>query len=305
VQNRLSKLHPSPYLLLSLSSLFWSGNWVVGRALRDTVPPIALSFWRWLLATLILLPFAYPHLKSGWPEIRRSWKILVLLGVCGTAVFNAFGYVGVHYTTATNGVLLQSFAPVMIVALSRIWFHERLHTQQVIGLLLSLTGVACIMARGDPALLAGLRFNIGDALVVGSLFGWALYTIALRNRPAGLHALALLSVLAFVGVAALAPVYAWELVAGAHIQLSAGAVAGLGYVALFPSVLAYVFWNRGVREVGANKAGLFLHLMPVFGSLLSIVFLGERLYLYHLIGMLLIFAGIYLTSSVRTAAQTP
>ena len=305
MQNRLSNLHPSPYLLLSLSSLFWSGNWVVGRALRDTVPPIALSFWRWLLATLILLPFAYPHLKSGWPAIRRSWKLLVLLGVCGTSVFNAFGYVGVHYTTATNGVLLQSFAPVMIVALSRIWFHERLQTQQVIGLLLSLAGVACIMARGDPALFAGLRFNIGDALVLGSLFGWALYTIALRHRPAGLHALALLSVLAFVGVAALAPVYAWELVAGAHIQLSAGAIAGLGYVALFPSVLAYVFWNRGVREVGANKAGLFLHLMPVFGSLLSIVFLGERLYLYHLIGMLLIFAGIYLTSSVRSAAQTP
>jgi drug/metabolite transporter (DMT)-like permease len=289
---------PAP-LLLTLSSLFWSGNWIVGRALRDAVPPIGLSFWRWSLATLILVPFAWRHVAAGAPAIRRAWRPLLFLGVSGTAVFNAMCYYGVHFTTATNGLLLQSALPVMVMILTRVVFGQKLAPVQIVGAAISLCGVLAIVTRGDPAALASLSLNRGDAWVLAALVLWAGYTVCLRYRPADVHPLGFLFVIAAVGAAATAPGYAWEIASGAAHRIDVGVALGLCYVALFPSVLAYVCWNSALRRMAPERASLFLHLMPIFGSAMSIAFLGERLHVYHIAGMALILSGIALVTRLR------
>jgi drug/metabolite transporter (DMT)-like permease len=286
----------SPYLLLTATILFWSLNWIFGRALRDDVPAYSLAFWRWVSATVLLLPFAWPHIVRGWPAIRRSWRIMLALGLLGTTFGNLATYTGLRFTTAVSGSILNSFVPVMIIAISWAFLGQRLRASQWTGVVISLTGVLSIVGRGDPMVILALRFNIGDLWIIVSMLLWSLYTVGLRWRPPELHPLGLLGATAIVGVIAMLPVYLWSLAAGLHITWSAGAVAGLAYVGLFPSVLAHIFWNNAVVRVGPNKAGMFMHLMPVFASLLAIVFLGERLHLFHVAGMAMILGGIWLTN---------
>ena len=286
----------SPYLLLTGTILFWALNWIAGRALRDDVPAYSLTFWRWFGASLVLLPFAWPHLARGWPAMRRSWRIMLVLGVLGTTFCNFASYAGLKYTTAVSGSILNSFVPVLIIAISWAFLGQRLRASQWAGVLVSLAGVLTIVGRGDPMVILTLSLNIGDLWILGSMLLWALYTVCLRWRPPELHPLGLLAANAIVGVVAMLPLYLWSLAQGLHITWSAGAVAGLAYVGVFPSVLGYVFWNNAVARVGPNTAGMFMHLMPVFASLLAIAFLGERLHLFHVIGMAMIFLGIWLTS---------
>jgi drug/metabolite transporter (DMT)-like permease len=286
----------SPYLLLTATILFWSLNWIFGRALRDDVPSYSLAFWRWVSACVILLPFAWAHIVRGWPAIRRSWRIMIALGVLGTAFGNLATYTGLKYTTAVSGSILNSFVPVLIIAISWAFLGQKLRASQWAGVLISLCGVLTIVGRGDPAVVFALRINVGDLWIIGSMLLWALYTVCLRWRPSELHPLAFLGATGIVGVVAMLPVYLWSLAAGMHINWTPQAVAGLAYVGLFPSVLAHIFWNNAVLRVGPNKAGMFMHLMPVFASLLAIAFLGERLQLFHVAGMALIVCGIWLTS---------
>jgi drug/metabolite transporter (DMT)-like permease len=286
----------SPYLLLTATILFWALNWIAGRALRDDVPSYSLAFWRWVTASALLLPFAWPHLVRGWPAMRRSWRIMLALGVLGTTFCNLTSYAGLKYTTAVSGSILNSFVPVIIVAISWAFLGERLRASQWAGVAISLTGVLSIVGRGDPMVILTLSLNLGDLWILGSTLLWALYTVCLRWRPPDLHPLGLLGANAIVGVVAMLPVYLWSLSQGLHITWTAGAMAGLAYVGVFPSVLGYIFWNNAVARVGPNKAGMFMHLMPVFASLLAIAFLGERLHLFHVAGMAMIFGGIWLTS---------
>lgn len=286
----------SPYLLLSATILFWSLNWITGRALRDDVPAYSLAFWRWASASVLLLPFAWPHLVRGWPAMLRSWKIMLVLGVLGTTFCNLTSYMGLKYTTAVSGSILNSFVPVIIIAISWAFLGQRLRASQWAGVAISLTGVLLIVGRGDPMVILSLALNVGDVWILVSCLLWALYTVCLRWRPPELHPLGLLGANAVVGVLALLPVYLWSLAQGLHITWTAGAVAGLAYVGVFPSVVSYIFWNNAVARVGPNKAGMFMHLMPLFASLLAIAFLGERLHLFHLAGMVLILGGIWLTS---------
>jgi len=286
----------SPYLLLAATILFWALNWITGRALRDDVPSYSLAFWRWVSATLLLLPFAWPHLVRGWPAMRRSWRVMLALGVFGTTFCNLASYTGLKYTTAVSGSILNSFVPVIIIAISWAFFGQRLRASQWAGVAISLTGVLTIVGRGDPMVILSLALNVGDLWILASMLLWALYTVCLRWRPPDLHPLGLLGANAIVGVVAMLPVYLWSLGEGMHITWTAGAIAGLAYVGVFPSVLGYIFWNNAVARVGPNKAGMFMHLMPVFASLLAIAFLGERLHLFHLAGMAMILGGIWLTS---------
>jgi drug/metabolite transporter (DMT)-like permease len=292
----------SPYLLLAAAVLFWSLNWIFGRALRDDVPSYSLTFWRWVSACALMLPFAWPHMVRGWPVIRRSWRLMLALGVLGTTFGNFATYTGLKYTTAVSGSILNSFVPVIIIAISWAFFGQKLRASQWIGVAISLLGVLTIVGRGDPKIVLALRFNIGDLWIIASMTLWALYTVFLRWRPHDLHPLALLGATAIVGVAAMLPVYLWSLAQGMYINWTPQAVAGLAYVGLFPSVLAHIFWNNAVSRVGPNTAGMFMHLLPVFASLLAIVFLGERLQLFHVAGMALIFSGIWLTSRSDTRA---
>jgi drug/metabolite transporter (DMT)-like permease len=295
-------MRASPYLLLTLTPFFWSCNWIVGRALHEDVPPMAMTFFRWLFAATILAPFAWPHVRRQWPIVRAHWKILVVLGAIGIGSHNALAYLGLNHTTATNGVILNSFIPVMIIAMAWLFFGERLTGAQTVGVAISLAGVLAILSRGSlPALLA-FRLNVGDIFVILSMAMWSLYTVLLRHRPPGLSMLSFLFVLAVVGDLVMLPFWLGEMAQGRSVVWKPTTVTALLFVATFPSVLAYIFWNRGVELVGPQVAGLFVHLMPVFGAVLAWLFLGERIEVYHVAGIVLILAGIAITSRRRAAA---
>jgi drug/metabolite transporter (DMT)-like permease len=286
-----------PYLLLVLATLFWSGNFVLGRAVTARIPPVGMAFWRWALALCVLLPFSWPHLRSQWPAIRGSWKVVLPLGVLGIGSFNTLVYIGLHETTATNAILLNSACPAFIVAISFALRSQTATPRQLAGIAVSLTGVGTIVCRGSLGNLLSLSFNRGDAWVIAAVLCWAFYTILLKKRPAGVHPLALLCALMGIGVACLAPLYAWETARGLRVSPDAATAGALLYLALLASLAAYVFWNQAVEELGANRAGAFLHLMPAFGSLLAVLLLGEAFRYFHAAGIALILAGVTLAGT--------
>lgn len=286
----------SPYLMLTVTPLFWSSNWVIGRGLAAEIPPMAMTFYRWLFAGIILAPFALPQLRGQWPVVKRNWKQLFFLGAIGVGTHNGLSYLGLNYTTATNGVILNSFIPVMIVTLSWVLLRERLTALQMVGVLVSLAGVATILSQGSLAALASLRLNAGDLIIILSMAMWSIYTICLRWRPQGLGVLGFLFVLICVGDLCVLPLYLVETAFGRHMVVSLPNIAAILSVGLFSSVFAYVLWNRAVEMVGANVAGLFVHLMPVYGAVLAWVFLGERLQVFHIAGIAAILGGIWITS---------
>jgi len=303
---RSPAFHASPYLLLSLTSLFWSLNWVIGRAAVGHVSPLALTFARWVIAVLVMLPFAWPEIRAHWPAVRRHWKVIVWLGAWGTGLHNAFAYVGLQYTTATNGVILNSSIPILIILLGWVVYRDTITRVQALGVAVSLLGVLAILTRGDPRVLAELTLNKGDLIVLAGMVFWAAYTIFLRMKPAELPGLAMLACCAVVGVVLLAPLTAFEmLVLDGRVEISPATVAAMVYLGVFPSFVGYVFWNRAVAEVGSNVAGLFIHLMPAFGSILAWIFLDERIHLFHLAGIVLILAGIALATRGRKAVPEP
>jgi drug/metabolite transporter (DMT)-like permease len=305
---RLSPQRASPYLLLTLAPFFWACNWIIGRGLHADVPPMAMTFFRWLFGIAFMLPFAWPHLRQQWPAVRQHWRVLIPLGVVGVGIHNSFAYIGLNSTTATNGVILNSTIPIMIMALSWIFLRERLSRLQLTGLAVSIAGVLAILSHGSWEQLAGLKLNRGDIWVLGSMLLWSIYTLMLRWRPPELHMLSFLLVIACIGELTVLPLFLAEHWFVRQTVFTPDALIAFASVGLFSSFLSYVFWNRGVQQVGANVAGMFVHLMPVFGTLLAWMFLDERLQLFHVAGIALILAGIYLTTrkhglSVPVAAE--
>jgi drug/metabolite transporter (DMT)-like permease len=283
-----------PALLLALAQLIWAGNFVLGRAVSATIPPVALAFWRWSLALAILLPFTARHLRQGWPIIRRSLPVLVPLGILGVGNFNTMVYVGLGQTTATNAALLNSACPAFILAIGPLLGARRPGARQAAGITLSLAGVLAIVARGDLQTLLGLSFNRGDAWVLAAVLSWACYTVLLARRPAGLHPLALLTVLVVIGLAWIFPFYAVEAWRGARVTLDGVTLASLAYVGLLASVVAYASWNQGVAELGADRSAAFLHLLPAFTAVLAALLLGEAFHAYHAVGIGMVLLGVRL-----------
>jgi drug/metabolite transporter (DMT)-like permease len=293
-----------PYLLLTLTALFWAGNAVMARALHHLLPPATMSFWRWVLALLLLFPFVMRPMYEQRALLRANWVRLGLLGVLGVGCYNTFLYAALQTTTATNGVLISAITPLLIVLIGRVLFGVRMTRRQQVGILLSIAGVVGIVSRGDIAVLAQVDFNHGDLLLVGGALTWALYTVLLRWRPDGIDTLTFLGATVVGGIVLLIlPLYLVELASGRAAVWNAATGAGMVYFAVFPSILAYLFWNRGVRQVGANRAGLFLYLIPVFGIALAVTLLGERLDLFHLIGAALIFTGIAISTTGASGAK--
>jgi drug/metabolite transporter (DMT)-like permease len=298
--------HASPYLLLTLTVLFWSVNWVIGRAIAGHVSPLAFTFIRWVGAVAAMLPFAWPQVRRQWPAIRRHWKLIVWLGFWGTGLHNVFAYAGLQFTTATNGVILNSSVPVMIIVVGWLVYRDTITRLQALGVAISLAGVLAILTRGELAVLASFSLNKGDLIVLVGMVFWAAYTVFLRMKPAELGGLAMLACCSVVGIFLLLPLFIVEMAFfGGHVEIRPATLAAMAYVAIFPSFVGYVFWNRAVAEVGSNVAGIFMHLMPVFGSILAWLFLGERIRAFHVAGIALILGGITLTSRGRRAVPEP
>jgi drug/metabolite transporter (DMT)-like permease len=285
-----------PYFLLVLTTLFWSGNFVVSRGMHAAMPPIALSFWRWALAVLILSCFGLRHLLAERKVALHYKKFLIIQGLLGVAGFNSFIYWAMQTTTAINAVLVNSCTPILIVLISWAFYKDRLSFRQYLGVATSLCGVVLIISRGDLALLLNLQFNSGDILVFIAACLWAFYSVNLKKYPPGLHPLAYQTAIAIVGLATLLPLYLLEIASGKTFLVTTGTVVTIVYVAVFASVLAFIFWNRAVTMLGANIAGPFIHLMPVFSTVLAVLFLGESLTQNHFMAILLIFGGILMTT---------
>ena len=288
-------LHASPYLLLTLANLFWAGNWVVSRAFRGELPPVALSFWRWMVALLCLLTISLPHVRRDWPQLRASWRWLLFFGALGTGGYNLLVYGGLQHTTAINGTLLNSFIPIMIVLISWLLHGKRLHGREAAGILISFIGVLAIVAHGELQRLRDLALNVGDLWIMASVLAWSAYTLLLARRPP-VHPLAFLTAISVTGLMFLFPCYLWEMAQGRHVIATPAAIGAIVYTGVFPAFLGYILWNRGVAEVGPARAGLFMHLVPAFGIVLSMIFLDERPALFHAIGIGLILGGIWLNT---------
>jgi drug/metabolite transporter (DMT)-like permease len=283
------------YALLGLVMLLWAGNSIVGRAVRNDVGPFVLSFVRWAGASLVLLPFAIGPLRRDWAALRQSWLIVLLLGLTGVAAFNAIMYTGLHYTTATNGLLLQAAIPPAVLGADRLLFGVRAGAAQLFGILASMLGVAVIVFQGQPSHVLGFRFGFGDALVLIACADWAIYTVLLRKRPT-VSPLSFLLATFLVGVAAVAPLALWEALTGPPVRWGMGVAGAFLYVALLPSLVSYLIYNHATALVGPARAGQAITLLPLFGALLSAALLGEPLHPYHFAGMALILAGIVVSA---------
>jgi drug/metabolite transporter (DMT)-like permease len=280
--------------MLGFTMLFWAGNSIVGRAVRGEIPPLTLAFGRWLLALLILAPFALPHVMAQRALIRRHWRPILLLGLVGVAAFNGFLYSGLRFTTASNGLLLQGLIPTLVVIVSRIGFGDRAPPGQVMGIALSTLGVFFIVFRGDLSATLQLRLGMGDLLVLCGCCAWALYTACLRLRPP-VHPLAFLFVTFAIGALTMGLGAIGEADAITRMHWNADVLAAIAYVAIFPSILAYMLFNAAVAHVGAATAGQTISLMPLFGAVLAALILNEPLLPYHLAGMAMILAGVVLS----------
>ena len=294
-------LNHQPYLLLSLTALFWAGNIVLGRHVAGHVPPMTLSCIRWVGAFFMLLPFARPHLARDWPVLRARLPLMIGLSATGFAINNALSYWALQYTQALNALLIQSSGPLFVALWSLILFGVRLTWAQLAGIALSLAGVLTIILRGDLASLAGIRLNVGDIMLAGALVAFGLYSALMPRRPVT-HQLSLISFTMACGAVLLLPLSIWEYTTGIKLHFDTMTVVTLIYVVIFPSTLAYLFFNRGIAMIGPNRAAPFFHLVPVFGSAMAILLLGEQPRLFHLVGYVLVLAGVVIASRKASAA---
>lgn len=296
-------LYDRPFLLLSFATLSWAGNWVLGRAIRHDIPPIGFAWWRWTVAFMFVIAFALPHLRRDWPVIRANWGFLVVVSVLGISAFNTMAYIGLQQTNAINGMIYQSSAPLMIAFMGFLAFRDRLTAIQGLGILISLVGVLTVISHGEFRRLLGLELSIGDAWILGGFACYSAYSVLLRKRPP-LHWLSFLTITFLLGIIALTPVYLWDVARGGTFEPTLANAAAIGYVALFASIMAYVCFNRGVELIGANRAGSFFHLVPLQGTVLAILLLGEELHLFHVVAFVLIIAGVMLATRAGKHGST-
>jgi drug/metabolite transporter (DMT)-like permease len=291
VANLLGRVWNSAWTLLVLGNVFWASNIIVGRAILGDVPAIALSFWRWTGAFAVAFCFAWPHLKKDWPVLLSHWKIMLVLAATGIALFNTVAYIGLSGTTALNVLLMQSSLPLVVTIWAFVLFKEWPSVWQLVAVVISLTGVAFVAAHGSLDALLALRFYRADVWVMASVIILASYMVVLRMRP-DVHPLSFMQAAMGLGVVMVAPLYLRELSLGLRITAHWQNYAGIAYMAVFPSFISYLFFNRGVQLIGAARAGQSTHLIPITGSIMAVMFLGESLHVYHLAGIILIGAGI-------------
>ncbi len=286
-------MHNTAYVILLLTTLFWGGNTVAGKLAVDHVSPFALTTLRWALAFALVLPFAWKPLRRDWPRIRPALPLLVILGTVGFTLFNAALYTALTYTSAVNVSIEQAAVPMVIILLNFVVFRVRATWLQLVGFVLSLIGVVLTASHGDLSRLTALDLNAGDLLMMFAVVLYGGYTVALRFKP-DIHWLSMITILSAAAFVSSLPFLAWEHGSDSLIVPDRRGWLVILYTAIFPSVLAQVFYIRGNELIGANRAGLFVNLVPIFGTLLSVLILGEAFRLYHALAIVLVFCGIWL-----------
>ena len=295
LQRLIKALNNNAALLLTLTTLSWAGNMTIGRWIAGKVPPVTLAYLRWTGATLLILPLAWPHLKREWPIIRAHAFPLIVLGITGTGLFNTLQYLALVHTTATIAGIIYSSGPIMIVVMSYFLNGEKISPLQAAGIATSLLGVLTVITRGAPQTIANLDINFGDVVMLAAVAIWAFYTAYLTRRPK-MHPLTFAAFTFAVASIVNLPLSGIELASGANFELTWHTIPAIAYTAIFPSFLAYLFYNRGVELIGPTRAGAYLHLVPLFAAALAMTLLGERPGLYHLAGFALIFVGVALVT---------
>ena len=284
------------YVALTLTALLWSSNFVIGRAVHEAVTPATMNFLRWALALLVLVPVTLADLRRHRAALLRNWKLIALLGLTGIAAFQTLCYFALTQTTVLNTILLLSLAPLAIVALSWLALGERITRVQALGLVTSLGGAVVLILHGNLDVVTALRFNAGDLLMLLAVALWTVYSVLLRGRPAEVPPLAIHTASVGAGTLWMLPLFGLEAARGTALPTTPSAWLAIGFVALFSSAIAHAMWVRGVASIGPSRASVFIHLMPLFGAVLAITFLGEHLATYHAVGAALVFCGVVLTS---------
>jgi len=291
------------YLLLIFTTIFWSGNFIVGKAASlYQIPPFSLNFYRWFFAGLILFPFTFKELINKKNYIFKNIGFFIILGISSITIFNSIVYYSLYYTQVISGVLMISTIPVWIIFIASILNIEKTNIFQIIGVGLSLIGVICIITKADLNLIKNLDFNKGDLSMIVAMFAWAVYSALLKKKKYEISQLALLQVVIILGLIFLIPIYLIEMNLGHLIVLELPFYLTLSYVVIFPGLLAFFFWIKGISIIGANRAGVFLHLMPIFGAIMAMIIFDEKFMYYHLLGAIFILAGITLSNKKNANA---
>ena len=288
------------YLILILTTIFWSGNFIVGKAASTfQIPPFSLNFYRWFFAGLILLPFTYKEILNKKKYILENIGFFTILGITSITIFNSIVYYSLYYTQVISGILMISTIPVWIIFISSILNIEKTNIFQIIGVIFSLTGVIFIITKADLDLIKNLDFNKGDLSMVVAMFSWAVYSALLKSKKYEISQFTLLQVVIITGLIFLIPIYFIEMYLGHLIVLGKPFILTLTYVVLFPGLAAFFFWIKGISLIGANRAGVFLHLMPIFGAVMAMTIFNEKFMYYHIFGAIFIVAGIALSNKKK------
>lgn len=293
--NKITAVIASPYALCSYAILCWAGNFVVARLANLDVPPVSLSFWRHLLAAVMVLPLVIPVFRADWQIIRRhlgTFATLSFLFVVG----NTLVYFCVLHTTVINAALINAGVPVIAVFFSWLILRDVINRWQGLGITLSIAGIAVVVTRGELTSLRALDFHLGDLFMLLAIICWALYMVLFKRAGLKISPWTLLLVLCLGGTIWLIPAYALEIASGAQTRFSALTIASLVYVSLFSTIIAWACWNSGTLRIGPNRAASFMSLHPVFGSALAILILGEALRSFHIAGTIPVLIGVYLVS---------
>lgn len=290
------------YILLALTTLFWGGNSVAGRMAVGEISPMLLTFARWIIAVALLLPFALKDLRNDWPVIRKHWLLLFFYGSVGFTLFNVLLYAALTRTTAVNASIMQAAIPASVYLINFAIFRVRVTIWQVAGFIVTLAGVAVVSTHGQIARLAALDLNGGDALVLVAVVIYALYTVCLRFKPQ-MNWKSLITILALIAAFASLPFVWWEWKSGTLIVPTNSGLWVALYAGIFPSIISQIFFIRGVELIGANRAGIFTNLIPIFGTGLAIIIIGEPLESFHITALLLVIAGIWLAE--RKTSKVP
>lgn len=286
-----------PHLLLVLATILWGGNFVIGRAVTGEIPPFTLSLLRWCLAFIVFFPIAFKYVKRDWQKFKEHWPIVIVLALTGVASFNTLVYIGVYYTTSINASLMNSLTPIFLYILSFAFLKIKVTRNQIIGTAISLLGVLFILTKGSIENLINFHFNFGDLIVIVAVISWSFYSLLVKQYSDRLPGFSTFLVCIALGAIMLVPFSMYELMTSTTpIHWSGATIGAILYVGILASIVAFLSWNKGMVEIGTNRAGIYLNLVPVFATLFATIFLGEQLYFAQMIGGIAVIGGVILTN---------